>query len=352
MKRIIDVNLNRSTEALRVLEETARFILNDQNLSSRLKHLRHQLVNAFNSQYNGLLQSRNTEEDVGREIYNPSSRADAVDIHKANFKRLQQALRSLFEYSQGEYSRDENIDITVLEQLRYDSYVLEKIMFEELSRKLSKGKLDNKNLYLITDRTQFNDHNSFLNAVAASLEGGVRIIQLREKTAPAKEITELAKKTRELCAVYDAAFIVNDRVDIALAAGADGVHLGQEDLDIHSARKILGNNAIIGISTHAPEQALKAVEAGADYIGVGPVYTTPTKPGRPSVGLEYVKWASGNIDIPWFAIGGINPDNARQVINAGAGRLAVVRAIINAESPKEASGELLRIIGPNSFVSA
>lgn len=342
MKRIIDVNLNRSTEALRVLEEIARFTLENAELSSKLKNLRHQLVKVFNFKYIELLNSRNTEEDTGREILNPSSRTDISDIHRANFKRLQQALRSLSEYSQAE-----NIDISTIEHIRYESYTLEKEMFEQLSEKFNRIRLENKNLYLVTDRSGFDNHNTFLDAVAASLKGGVQIVQLREKNASAQEFIELGKKIRELCSLYNAIFIINDRIDIALAVEADGVHLGQDDVDIYSARKILGNNFIIGISTHAPEQALKAVESGADYIGVGPVFTTPTKPGRKSVGLEYVKWTSKNVDIPWFAIGGINQNNVEKVINSGASRIAAVRAIINSDMPDKASHEFLKHIKNN-----
>ncbi len=340
MKRIIDVNLNRSTEALRVLEEIARFILDNKKLSSELKLIRHKLSSIYISEYDKLLENRNTEEDVGREVFNPSSKISILEIYKANFKRLQQALRTLAEYSQAV-----NIDINVLEKSRYESYTLEKKMFEELTRKFKKSRLEDRKLYLVTDRSKFNNNNEFLDAVAASLKGGVQIVQLREKNATAKEFTELARQVRDICAVYDAIFIINDRVDIALAVGADGVHIGQDDIDINSARKILGNEAIVGLSTHCPEQALEAVKSGADYIGVGPVYTTPTKPGRSSVGLEYVEWANKNIDIPWFAIGGIDTDNVDEVINVGASKIAVVRAIINSQNPEEASCKFLKNLG-------
>jgi len=336
MKRIIDANLNRATEALRVLEEISRFVLDNENATQQLKLMRHELLDFYKEEYVGFLRNRNTEEDIGREIHNSSQRKNILDIHLANCKRLQQALRVLCEYSQAE-----NIEITPLEKIRYRSYTLEKTMFEELTNKFNKYRLKDRKLYLVTDRSRFNTQDEFLDAVAASLKGGVQAIQLREKTATAKEFTELARKVKELCAVYEVIFIVNDRIDIALAVDADGVHLGQDDIDIHSARKLLGSNSIIGISTHSPEQAIKAVDSGADYIGVGPVYTTPTKPGRKSVGLEYVEWASQNVDIPWFAIGGIDTGNIQDVINSGARRIAVVRAIINEENPETAAETFL-----------
>lgn len=329
MKRIIDANLNRATEALRVIEEIARFYLDDEFLCSQLKYLRHGLAEIIDRNYADFLKSRDTEGDVGTSVINNTEKQNILDIFKANFKRLQQALRVLSEYGQAD-----GVDAAVFEKARYESYTLEKNMFEELSKKLKLKRLEDKKLYLVTDSSKFHSVDEFLDAVAASLKGGVQIIQLREKTASAKEFIELGKKVKELCALYDALFIINDRVDIAHIVGADGVHLGQDDIDIDSARHLLGKDTIIGLSTHAPEQAEKAIASGADYIGVGPVFETPTKPGRKSVGLEYVNWASKNVNIPWFAIGGINQENVSEVLNAGASRIAVVRAIINAENPE------------------
>lgn len=329
MKRIIDANLNRATEALRVIEEIARFRLDNQSLSVQLKYLRHELAGVIDFHYEKLLKSRDTEGDIGTLVVNNTEKLDISDIFKANFKRLQQALRVLSEYGQAE-----DIDITIFEKIRYESYTLEKNMFEELSKKLKIKRLEDKKLYLVTDRSKFSSADEFLDATAASLKGGVQIVQLREKTAGAKEIIELGRKVKELCGLYDALFIINDRVDVAHIIGADGVHLGQNDIDIDSARHILGKDAIVGISTHSPEDAQRAVASGADYIGVGPVFETPTKPGRKSVGLEYVEWASENVNIPWFAIGGINTENVSEVINAGASKIAVVRAIINDKNPE------------------
>jgi thiamine-phosphate pyrophosphorylase len=330
MKRIIDANLNRGTEALRVLEEISRFVLNDAEISKELKYIRHKLNSLQEGDYDRLLAARDTENDVGTAIQNPDKRAGIETIFKANMKRLQQVLRVLEEYSCAD-----------IENLRYKTYTLEKTMWEKL--KSDKG-LFSGHLYLVTNSDQFNSDDEFLDAVASALKGGVDMVQLREKNASANRIIELGRKIKLLCAEYNALFIVNDRVDIAYILEADGVHLGQDDIPAPLARKILGNNAVIGVSTHAPEQALKAVMDGADYIGAGPVFTTPTKPGRQSVGLEYVKWVSENIDIPAFAIGGIHLINVHEVIEAGARRIAVVRAIINAPSPEKAAGEFLKCL--------
>lgn len=336
MKRIIDANLNRATEATRVLEEVARFLIEDKDLSEKLKNIRHKLNSLQDEDYENYLHSRDTQNDIGVDIKNSTQRLNIENIFKANIKRLQQALRALAEYS-GETPQNQ----AVFEKLRYTSYTLEKIMWAQLKEKFSQVKLADNRLYLVTNSDQFESDDDFLDAVASSLEGGVDILQLREKNMTAKRTLELGKKLKQLCLQYGTTFIVNDRADIALILEADGVHLGQDDLDVHSAREILGKNTIIGVSTHAPEQAIKAVEDGADYIGVGPLYETPTKLGRQSVGLEYASWVAQNIDIPAFGIGGIDLENVSEVLNTGMKRVAVVRAIINSPSPEKSAKEFL-----------
>lgn len=334
LKRILDANLNRASEAARILEEIARFLLDDKDLSEKLKNIRHKINSAQEENYGGYLDARDTENDVGVEIKNSDSRIDVENIFKANIKRLQQALRTL-----AEYSVENGENAAMFEKLRYTSYTLEKIMWEGVNALVNgnKSNFNNKFLYLVTNSDKFASEDEFLDAVASALQGGVDVLQLREKNMSAKKVWELGKKVKQLCSEYGAIFIVNDRIDIAAILDADGVHLGQDDLDVKSAREILGKDKIVGISTHAPEQALKAVTDGADYIGVGPVFATPTKEGRIPVGLDYVKWASENIDIPAFAIGGIDEENVEEVLNAGARRVAVVRAIINVKSPQKAA---------------
>lgn len=332
LKRIIDANLNRAAEAARILEEITRFLLEDKELSEKLKNIRHKINSAQEENYENYLNSRDTENDVGTDIKNTTERINIHNIFKANIKRLQQALRTL-----SEYSVENNENVKLFEKLRYESYTLEKIMWNKLKEKYNQLKLADKKLYLVTNSDKFETEDAFLDAVASALQGGVDILQLREKNMPANKVLALGKKVKQLCLQYGTTFIVNDRIDIAAILEADGVHLGQDDLDVHSAKEILGDNAIIGVSTHAPEQAIKAVEDGADYIGVGPVYTTPTKQGRTPVGLDFVNWVSDNIEIPAFAIGGIDLENIDEVIKAGAKKVSVVRAIINADSPQKAA---------------
>ncbi len=336
MERILDANLNRATEALRVLEEIARFYLDDGSLSAQLKKIRHSICTLCDKDYEKLLKSRDTQGDVGVNIENPSKRNDIMNVFRANIKRLQQALRVL-----AEYAPVCGYDLAVFERARYDSYELEKTLYERLMMNINKYRLQDKKLYLVTNSDKFEDDNAFIDAVAAALKGGVQIVQLREKNSSAKRIVELAKRIRELTAHYNALFIVNDRVDIVQIVDADGVHIGQDDVDIKYVREILGEAKIIGVSTHAPEQALKAVDDGADYIGVGPVFATPTKQGRIPVGLEYVKWASDNINIPFYAIGGIDLENIDEVLENGAVRAAVVRAIQNSDTPESAAKAFL-----------
>lgn len=206
---------------------------------------------------------------------------------------------------------------------------------------INKYRLQDKKLYLVTNSDKFENDDAFLNAVAASLKGGISLIQLREKDASAVRVIELGKKIRSLCSMYNALFIMNDRVDIAKIVEADGVHLGQDDVDIHSAKEILGPSAIIGISTHCPGQAIKAQTDGADYISVGPIFGTPTKPDRQALGIDCVTWTSKNIEIPFYAIGGIDLNNVQEVLDLGATRVAVVSAIINNRNPEQAAGLML-----------
>lgn len=319
MKRIIDANLNRATEGLRVIEEIARFILSDAELSARLKTIRHELQKFFDVEYDILLDSRDTFNDVGCNIINPDKKESLDSIFKANFKRVEEAFRVLNQYA----SLDDSY--------RYRIYTIEKEMRSKLKLDYKKIFLNDKKLYLVTNSDNFESDEIFLDRVALSIKSGVDIVQLREKNTTSKRFIYLAQRIRELTSHFGAAFIVNDRVDIAKISNADGVHLGQDDIPVSYAREILGDNAIIGVSTHCPEHAKKAITDGADYIGVGPVFKTPTKPSKDPVGLEYVKWAADNVNIPFFAIGSIDTANIKEVVEAGAKRVAVIRAIMYAD---------------------
>jgi thiamine-phosphate pyrophosphorylase len=177
----------------------------------------------------------------------------------------------------------------------------------------------------------------------AALAGGVDVVQLREKHASDQEVLATARRFAVACAERGALLIINDRPDLAVAAGADGVHIGQDDMPVANAREIVGPERIVGLSTHTPGQ-IDAAD-GVDYIGVGPVNATPTKPGRPAVGLELVRYAADNARVPFFAIGGIDPTNVAAVRAAGAERIAVVRALVEAEDPRATARKLRQEVG-------
>jgi thiamine-phosphate pyrophosphorylase len=182
--------------------------------------------------------------------------------------------------------------------------------------------------------------------LAAALRGGVDIVQLREKSLPRREIELAAQTFRRLCDTYSALFIVNDDPDLARACNADGVHVGQDDMPAAEVREILGPDAIIGLSTHSEQQIAASAEAPVDYISAGPIWETPTKEGRPAVGLELISHAAASAPHPFFAIGGIDPSNAARVVEAGARRLCVVRAIRDAKDPVAIAAELRGAFAP------
>ncbi len=176
------------------------------------------------------------------------------------------------------------------------------------------------------------------DVLAPALAGGVDIVQLRDKEAGRDELLAAAATARRLCDETGALMILNDRPDLVLEAGADGCHVGQDDIDVPQARALAGEHALVGQSTHFPGEIDAA--GAADYIGVGPVYATPTKPGRPAVGVELVRFAARHAPVAFFAIGGIDASNVGDVLAAGARRIAVVRAIADAEDPRAAAAAL------------
>lgn len=317
--RILDANLDRAREGLRIVEEWCRFGLNNAKLSEECKQLRQELASWHSSEIRA---ARDTPGDAGTELTHPQEqqRASIGSLLQANFCRIEEALRVLEEYGKLYHPRMGG----AFKQMRYRVYTLESSLMGFQRHKL----LAQSYLYLVTSPA-----DALLNVVEAALQGGLTLIQYRDKTANDIDRFDTARKLRQLCQQYGAIFIVNDRIDLALAVDADGVHLGQEDMPIAIARQLLGPQRIIGRSTTNPDEMQRAIQEGADYIGVGPVYETPTKVGKAAAGLEYVRFAAKNSPIPWFAIGGIDVNNVNDVISAGAERISVVRAIVQAEQP-------------------
>jgi len=194
-------------------------------------------------------------------------------------------------------------------------------------------------LYVIVDRNAMG-RRDLVYVAKEAIAGGADVIQLRDKDAAVKDLMKVGLTLRKLTYRSGVLFIVNDRTDIAKAVDADGVHLGQDDLPIKIARSILGKHKIIGLSTHSISQAEEAQKKGADYIGVGPIFATPTKPEYKAVGVDLIRRVKNKIKIPFVAIGGINESNLDKVLTAGASRIAVIRAVCGAEDIRRAARNL------------
>ncbi|WP_407393932.1 thiamine phosphate synthase [Methanobrevibacter sp.] len=196
-------------------------------------------------------------------------------------------------------------------------------------------------LYLVTDKSD--DVEKFLNTIEEAIKGGVTVVQIREKTAETLDFYNLALKVKEITTKYNVPLIINDRVDVALAIDADGVHVGQSDIPCDVTRRLIGEDKILGVSAATIEEAQKAQKDGADYIGAGAVFPTATKDDAPKITKKDLKEVVDSIDIPVVAIGGINHDNASELIDTGIAGLSVVSAIMSSDDPKKSSEELLKI---------
>jgi thiamine-phosphate pyrophosphorylase len=336
MGRILDASANRAREGLRVVEDYVRFVLDDPGLTRRLKEARHRLAAALRGfDLDLLINSRETREDVGTHIMTRTEqiRENPRAVLTANFKRTQEALRTLEEYGK-------LVDVWLagrFEVLRYDLYTLEKLTLTAVGSYLVLG--DAKLMVLVGGLRTISD---LTWVVGEALAGGAEIIQLREKNLPDRELLSRAREIRILTAQAKARFILNDRPDLARLAGADGVHLGQEDLAVRDARRIVGPNLQIGVSTHDRNQLDAAILAGAGYLGVGPVFPSATKEfSEPELaGLAFVQAAAETTNLPWFAIGGITEQNVQRVLDAGATRIAVSAAVVKASRPRAAAARL------------
>jgi thiamine-phosphate pyrophosphorylase len=194
--------------------------------------------------------------------------------------------------------------------------------------------LDDARLYFVVEASASD------RLLQEALAGGCDVLQLRDHDASDDELMDAAERFRDVCDAHDALFVVNDRPEIALHAGADGVHVGQDDLPVDAVRRLVGPDVFIGLSTHSPQQFDAGSSSEADYLSVGPVWETPTKAGRPAAGLDYVRYAAAHATKPWFAIGGIDQANIGEVVAAGAGRAVVVRAIRDADHPRAVASAL------------
>jgi len=344
--RILDANFNRAREALRVAEDCGRFVLNDPAVTAMAKNLRSDLKEIVSVMpVEELVVSRDAPGDIGTELTSPTElkRKDIPDVVTAACKRLTEALRTLEEYSKLVAPEQTQR----LERTRYDSYTLEQRL---MGRLLGGRRFADVGLYLlISSKMIAEKHASVRETARAAMAGGVEAIQLREKAGETDDdqFLALAAELRELTDEMGRILIINDRPDIAAIIGADGVHLGQHDIPVSEARRLLRPGAVVGKSAHSIQQAKAAVREGADYIALGPMFETTTKDAGPPPGPELMKEAKADPIVSpavLVAIGGINAENAARVVEAGATCLAVCAGICRSENPKAAAAEIKKQI--------
>jgi thiamine-phosphate pyrophosphorylase len=335
--RLFDALFNRLREATRVLEDHYRFIEDRAGLTAEIKALRHQILKLERETFKGQNRERRVASDVGRHNKAPASsaRSNATDVADASWSRLQESLRSLEE----QFKLHNNVRATEAEALRYTVYALQQ---EALSYRARQWPL----YALITESLS---SHPLEKLIADFAKAGVGAIQIREKEMPDKKLLARLKQVKKLCDKYSKnkdkkiQLIVNDRPDLAVLADFDGVHVGQSDLTPKEIKKLFGSRLFVGLSTHSPKQAKAAITQGADYIGIGPVFPTQTKPHLKFIGLKSVTAMTKiSKQIPHVVIGGINEKNLASVITAGAKGVAVCSALIQAKSPGATAKKIIR----------
>lgn len=334
--RILDANLNRAREALRVLEEYARFGLNDATLAGEFKNLRHALAAAVQAaNFAGVIVARDTPGDVGTTLPGAGEyqRSGAADVVIAAGKRLSESLRVLEEYGKIQsqaFARG-------VEQLRYRAYAAEQRLVQTVR---AAARFADVRLYVLITASLC--PRRWPETLRAAADGGATCFQLREPQLGGAELFRRAEEFVALCRSVGAIAIINDRPDVAVAAGADGVHVGQGDLPVRAARAVLGPDRIVGISTHNSAELDAAIAAQPDYIAVGPMFATALKPQYGVSGPDFARAARQRTALPLVAIGGITPENAESVVQAGIDGLAVCQAVIASPDPRETAGRFVR----------
>jgi len=337
--RILDANANRAREALRVMEDYARFIVDDADLTARLKSIRHDLRAALDRLPPGWLEAnRDVPGDVGTTITteSESSRATVAQVVIAAGKRLGESLRSIEEYLKP-------IDAgaaAAVEAIRYRAYDVE----QRLQRRL--GTVTAPQWRLCVLLTESLCTLPWLDVLDAAIEGGADCIQLREKELEDGKLLGRATVVVERCRAAGIASIINDRADVAMLVGADGVHLGQTDLPVGHVRRLVGRQLIVGVSTSNLAQAEAAAKAGADYCGVGPMFHTTTKDKPHLAGPEYLRAYVQRVPLPHLAIGGINSANVAQLVNVGGAGVAVSSCVCGSDDPAAAVRRLREALAP------
>ncbi len=329
--RLLDVNVNRAREALRVVEDYARFVLDDSEAAAAVKRCRHdlrQIVGMLDGA--ALLAARDIEGDVDRALKTPGelTRTTLSEVVGAAFGRLSEAARGL-----GEYGKlVSGPAAAAAETLRYAVYELEQRI---MLRGGLRARFRAVRLYVLL--TEQLCRRPWLSTAEAVLRGGATCVQLREKDLADAELLHRARQLRELTRTHQALLAVNDRPDIARLAGADIVHVGQDDLGVADVRRTTGTERLVGKSTHTPAQVAAAVQEQPDYLAVGPMFPSGTKPQAHIAGPQTLAAARGMTGLPLVAIGGVTAQNAPQLAAAGADCVCVCAAVIQAEDPEAAA---------------
>ncbi|MCX7912131.1 MAG: thiamine phosphate synthase [Dehalococcoidales bacterium] len=338
--RIIDANLNRLGEGLRVLEEFARFVLNDAVLTQQLKDLRHDLLRMNPEFERKLITARDALRDIGagRKASGETGKREGAATVAANARRVQEALRVIEELAKDPAL---GLDAEKYEGARFTLYTIEKDLVLRLCRKDRLAKLSG--LYVIIDTALLGGRHH-LDVAGKAVRGGAKVIQLRDKHSSRREFFRMAGEISDFCKQHGVLFIVNDSLEVALAVEADGLHIGRDDLPAEIARRLLPADKILGCSARTVEAAMSASAAGADYLGVGAMSATATKDGAEVVGPGRIAEIKRAVDLPVVAIGGISEANIGEVVAAGADAVAVVSAVMLAGDVEEACRRLAALI--------
>ncbi len=333
--RVIDANLDRIGEGLRILEDITRFVLDDAEFFKQLKSLRHELLASYPIQ---LLAARKVGEDVGVVVKVAEEKRNGLPtLVIANARRVQESLRVLEEFAKLP-AVPQTLEPAKFEQARFALYDIEQKL---VSRLLRRDKINNlAGLYVILDTQALGGRNE-IEAARQVIQGGARVIQLRDKQRSKSELLGIAQELKKLCAESGVLFIINDWLDLALAADSDGLHLGQKDLPVREARRLLPMDKLVGCSTATLAEAIQAQSDGADYIAVGSIYPTLSKKDFRLAGLETLKQIRREVSLKVVAIGGINHTNVEEVIKAGADGVAVIRAVLEADDVERATHQLV-----------
>ena len=346
--RLLDANSNRLAEGLRTIEDYVRFLADDAELSSQLKSIRHESAAVLNLlDDGGFTSARNAGEDVGTSVQTPAEyrRQSHVDVVRAAASRCQQSMRVI-----EEFSKTLNVQAAQrIEQIRYRFYDVAAAAILLADRSYRRSQMDDANLCVLIDCMA--DESTFIRRITALCDGGVDLIQLRDKQQTDRVILQRSVAAMDIVRSTSVRFIVNDRADLALAADADGVHVGQDELPVEVARQILGCEKIVGLSTHNLDEVRQAIQADVDYIGCGPTFAGKTKHFDTYSGVEFLAEARQLLDqecpaLPAFAIGGVNLDNVSEVLATGFHRVAVTAAV-SGETASESAKRFKTILLDN-----